>query len=146
MLRWSKSIEISDETDDANAMRTQCERNANAMLTEQNRTKQNRYSLSGKPDITPSNLEIKNQAIEVLNFLNLKTGRKFRLVPANLKLIIARLKSGASVIDCKQVIAKKRREWIGQTEMSEYLRPKTLFNATNFEQYLGEIVEIPEEK
>jgi hypothetical protein len=30
--------------------------------------------------------------------------------------------------------------------MDEYLRPATLFNATNFEQYLGELVKKTEEK
>lgn len=123
----------------------------NSCLTELNRTELNRTIktfpegkvMSGKPDVAPlksQNLEIKNQAIEVLNFLNEKTGRVFRPVDTNLKLITARLKSGATVQDCKCVIAKKRRDWIGDEKMSSYLRPATLFNATKFEQYLGELI------
>lgn len=99
--------------------------------------------LSGVPDDAPlksQNREIKNQAIEVLNFLNEKTGRVFRPVDTNLKLIMARLKSGATVQDCRCVIAKKRRDWIGDEKMFSYLRPATLFNATKFEQYLGELI------
>ena len=87
-----------------------------------------------------SSVHFKSQAIDVLNFLNEKTGRIYRPVDTNLKLIIARLKSGASVSDCYQVIAKKTREWKGDSKMSEYLRPATLFNATKFEQYVGELI------
>jgi uncharacterized phage protein (TIGR02220 family) len=86
---------------------------------------------------------LKTQAIEVLQFLNAKTGRTYRSVDTNLKLIMARLKSGATVMDCRQVIAKKTREWKGDPKMVDYLRPATLFNATKFEQYLGEL--LPEE-
>jgi uncharacterized phage protein (TIGR02220 family) len=77
-------------------------------------------------------------AREILNFLNQKAGRSFRPVPANLKLIEARLRSGASMADCRGVIARKVREWQGDAKMAKFLRPATLFNATNFEQYLGE--------
>lgn len=98
--------------------------------------------MSGKPDdATQKNSEIKKQAQEVLDFLNSKTGRCYRPVETNLKLIMSRLKSGASVMDCRQVIAKKTREWRNDEKMSEYLRPATLFNATKFEQYVGELVE-----
>lgn len=114
--------------------------------------------LSGKPDagslcddefvcddkltaINDSKTSFKTQAMEVLSFLNEKTGRVYRPVDVNLKLIIARLKSGASLIDCRQVIAKKTREWKRDPKMAEYLRPATLFNATKFEQYVGELVE-----
>lgn len=77
------------------------------------------------------------ETTEILNFLNEKTGRSFRTVKINLNLIEARLKSGASVEDCRGVIARKVRQWKG-TEMEKYLRPKTLFGPENFEQYIGE--------
>lgn len=83
---------------------------------------------------------LKPKAIEVLQFLNEKTGKAYRPVDANLKLIIARLKSGASISDCYKVIAKKTREWKSDAKMAEYLRPATLFNAIKFEQYIGELV------
>jgi len=102
-------------------------------------------SSTGKPVYRTLQNKFRLQAIEVLNFLNEKTGRAYRPVDTNLKLIIARLKTGASVIDCRQVIAKKTREWKGDKKMAEYLRPATLFNATKFEQYMGELV-IPEEE
>ena len=82
------------------------------------------------------------QAREVLDFLNAKTGRHYQPVDANLKLIVARLKEGASVADCRAVVAKKCREWSTDEKMSDYLRPATLFNATKFAQYRGELTEV----
>jgi uncharacterized phage protein (TIGR02220 family) len=72
-----------------------------------------------------------------LDFLNEKTGRTYRAVDINLRLIQSRLKSGATVEDCRGVVARKVRQWKG-TDMEKYLRPKTLFSPTNFEQYIGE--------
>jgi uncharacterized phage protein (TIGR02220 family) len=94
---------------------------------------------------TPQLKSLKLQAKEVLKFLNEKTGRAYRPVDTNLKLIMARLKTGATVMNCRQVIAKKTREWKGNETMDEYLRPATLFNATKFEQYMGELV-IPKDE
>lgn len=124
---------------------------------EQEQEQEQKISMSGKPDvITPPENDFvfkahatslpnqpppfKNQALDVLHFLNRKTGRVYRPVETNLKLITARLKSGATVEDCHQVIAKKTREWKNDPKMAEYLRPATLFNATKFEQYVGELV------
>lgn len=76
----------------------------------------------------------------VLEFLNQKTKRNYRPVDANIKLIMARLKSGATISQCRQIIAKKTREWLNNEMMEEYLRPATLFNPTKFEQYLGELL------
>ena len=107
-----------------------------------------RKALSGKPDEVPLAAKKLNgttgQAVEVLQFLNDKTRRKFRGLDGrgrptpNLKFIVARLESGATVQDCKTVIARKFREWSSDDKMRMYLRPETLFNATKFEQYLGE--------
>lgn len=95
---------------------------------------------SGKPDPAPLN-GLKAQAVEVLEFLNAKAGRAYRPYDVNLKLIVARLKEGATVQDMKSVVAKKVREWTPDDKMREYLRPATLFNATKFAQYVGELVQ-----
>ncbi len=95
---------------------------------------------NNKPICKSTNKVLKQDAAEVLAFLNEKAGRAFREVNANLKFIVDRLKSGASVDDCRQVIAKKSREWKSNPKMAEYLRPATLFNDEKFEQYLGELV------
>ncbi|MGH8034782.1 MAG: conserved phage C-terminal domain-containing protein, partial [Lysobacterales bacterium] len=92
-------------------------------------------TLSRKRDVKPL-------AVEVLNFLNLKAGRAYRPTESNLSMIEARLLDGATLIDCKQVIAKKVREWGPDERMTLYLRPATLFNRTKFDQYVGELVEV----
>lgn len=97
-------------------------------------------ALSGKPDLPPLNGK-KSEALEVLSFLNEKAGRAYRPTETNLRFIAARLKQGATVVDCKQVIAKKCREWKG-SDMEQFLRPATLFNDTKFNQYVGELVPI----
>ena len=79
-------------------------------------------------------------AKETLKFLNAKTGRNYRFVHANINPICARLKEGATEVELRQVVAKKAREWGGDEVMEKYLRPATLFNATKFAQYQGELV------
>jgi uncharacterized phage protein (TIGR02220 family) len=95
---------------------------------EEKRREENISTLSSKPDL-----------VSVLQYLNEKSNRDFQPVQANLKLIYARLKEGATVEKCKQVIDAKVLEWAKDKKMSEYLRPATLFNATNFAQYAGQL-------
>lgn len=83
--------------------------------------------------------ELRRQALEVLIFLNEKTGRAYQPVPANVDMIVARLKDGATVDDLRAVVAKKCREWTCDEKMAPYLRPATLFNRTKFAQYQGEL-------
>jgi uncharacterized phage protein (TIGR02220 family) len=93
----------------------------------------------GETEKSKNTVGQKPDAIEVLNFLNEKTGRTYEPVPANLELIVARLKDGSSVDDCRAVIAKKCRDWATDDKMRFYLRPATLFNRTKFAQYKGEL-------
>lgn len=89
-------------------------------------------TLSGRPD----NRQI---ARKVLSYLNERTGRAYRAVDTNLDLIVARLKSGATMDDCKAVIDAKVADWANNPDMEKYLRPETLFGARKFEQYLGSL-------
>ena len=99
-------------------------------------------ALSGNPDITPPNgRDYRAESREVLDYLNRATGRAYRSVDSNLKLITARLKSGVTAVRMKEVVLHKSDQWKGDPKMDEFLRPKTLFNSTNFENYLGEIGE-----
>ena|ERR1700676_3908148 len=119
----------------------------NSQITNQKniRDLSNDKSMSGLPDDAQlKNSELRKQAIEVLEFLNERTGRQYRPVDTNLKMIMSRMKSGVTADKCRQVIVKKWLEWGKQENMEKYLRPKTLFNATNFEQYVAELVKIPE--
>lgn len=98
-----------------------------------------RTFLSGKPD--PASQNFKNEAREIIDFLNVKTGRAYQHVDANLKLVIARLKDGESPDDIRAVIAMRCRKWGGDPKMDEYLRPATLFAAKNYAQYRGELID-----
>ena len=75
---------------------------------------------------------------EVLAYLNQKVKRNFR----NPGEIPARLKE-YSVADCKRVIDKKCKEWLG-TNMVSHLDPVTLFRPSNFDRYLNQVE--PQEK
>lgn len=83
-------------------------------------------------------------AIELLDFLNKRTFRNFRPVPANLKLIEARLKQGYTIEQCRAVIARKARDWSTDPKMADYLRPATLFNDTKFNQYVADVPDAEE--
>lgn len=88
--------------------------------------------------IKPMGRDLKQEALDVLDFLNKKTGRHYQPVEANLQMIMARLKE-STVEDCKSVIAKKTREWGTDEKMTLFLRPATLFNRMKFAQYQGEL-------
>lgn len=83
--------------------------------------------------------DYRTESKTILAFLNEKTGKQFREVESNLRLIEARLKSGVDVQTCKTLIARKVRDWTPKPEMQPYLRPETLFNQTKFETYLAEV-------
>jgi Conserved phage C-terminus (Phg_2220_C). len=53
--------------------------------------------------------------------------------------ITALLKAGNSADVIRQVIALKTGEWANDPTMEMYLRPKTLFNKTNFNNYVGSL-------
>ena len=76
------------------------------------------------------------QAKEVIDYLNEKTGTKYRYSESSLRHIRARLNEKYSVTDCKTVIDKKAAEWMGDAKMQQYLRPETLFGS-KFENYLN---------
>jgi len=75
--------------------------------------------------------------VEIIEYLNLKTGSKFKpSTKPYVQAIQARLNEGYSIDDFKTVINKKCAEWIG-TKMEKYLTPKTLFAPSHFDQYLN---------
>jgi len=97
-----------------------------------------------KPEVS-KNAELKAQATEILQFLNSKTGRNYQAVNGTLKPLMARLREGFTVTQCRQVIAKKARDWAANEKMEPYLRPKTLFAQENFANYIGELEVIDEQ-
>lgn len=83
--------------------------------------------------------EYRDEARQVLTFLNEKAGKRFREVDVTLGLIEARLRSGVDVQTCKSLIARKVRDWGTDPKMRAFLRPETLFGKTKFESYLAEV-------
>jgi len=121
LSRWGKD-------DDANAMRThsecsqkECEGNANQLTNK------------------PTNQQVrKQQALSLLDYLNEKAQSRFRAVESTVALIMARLGEDHDEEEIKAVIDAKVAEWGDDEKMKQYIRPKTLFNATNFNNYVGQ--------
>ena len=77
----------------------------------------------------------------VVDYLNKKTGKKFRKTSAKTKsLVNARLNEGFDEEDFYRVIDIKSKQWL-HTDMEKYLRPETLFS-NKFEGYLNEVVDV----
>jgi uncharacterized phage protein (TIGR02220 family) len=74
----------------------------------------------------------------ILAYLNEKTGSNYKPVESNLKFIRGRLAEGATAEEVRAVIDAKVKEWAGKPQAT-YLRPETLFNATKFASYVGQL-------
>ena len=81
----------------------------------------------------------KDICAEVLNYLNSKANKNYKPVKANTDFINARIKDGFTKEDLFRVIDSKCSQWLMDDKMNQYLRPATLFNATKFSQYAGEL-------
>jgi uncharacterized phage protein (TIGR02220 family) len=74
----------------------------------------------------------------VLRWLNEKAGKHFQPVAAHLRFIEARLKDHEPWV-LRKVVSMKSQKWHDDPKTREWLRPKTLFNETNFANYVGEL-------
>jgi uncharacterized phage protein (TIGR02220 family) len=74
-----------------------------------------------------------SDSVLVLNYLNLKTGKKYR----NTKEILARLASGYKVDDFKKIIDTKTLDPFF-IENPQYINPVTLFRKSHFDNYLNQ--------
>lgn len=84
--------------------------------------------------------EHRQEAVDVLAFLNAETHHKFPPVETNLEVIAARLKEGYTAVQLRQIVVRKNREWGSDPKMSPFLRPKTIFGKTNAGNYAGDLV------
>lgn len=74
-------------------------------------------------------------------YLNLKTKRSFDPKnKATREIVLARYKEGRTLEQFRKVVDVKVGEWFTDEKMSKFLRPSTLFNRTNFENYLNQPV------
>lgn len=73
----------------------------------------------------------------IIAYLNEKAGTGFKAsAKATQSLINGRWREGYTLEEFKAVIDAKVADWKNDPKMNEYLRPKTLFAASNFEGYL----------
>ena len=80
----------------------------------------------------------KKQVLEyIINYLNEKAQKNFKVVKSNTQFINARLEDGYKVEDFIKVIDIKSKQWIN-TEHDKYLRPSTLFNSEKMQAYINE--------
>lgn len=124
IVPWGMNIEIGNIVESL-------ERNMYIKTTEEGwilRTK-------GKEVIEPKENE---DAIEVLTYLNKKTGKNFSInSESNLKFVRGRLNEGYTKEDLKRVIDVMYENWGNDSKMKMYLRPETLFNPTKFQTYVN---------
>ena len=71
----------------------------------------------------------------VIDYLNETAGRRFKHGNTSSRCILARIKEGYTVDDCKNVIDRKCKEWLHDDYWSRFLNPQTLFRASKFEKY-----------
>jgi len=81
------------------------------------------------------------EVVTIIEYLNLKTDRKFK---PNTKLnckIIKHILKDYTIEDFKAVIDNKVKDWDG-SKMEKYLQPSTLFNPKHFDEYLNQFEKV----
>lgn len=79
-------------------------------------------------------------AVGVLEHLNKLTGRSYEPVKSNIEIISARIEEYRDDVELvKAVVSHMVLKWKGDPKMDEYLRPATLFAASKFANYRGEL-------
>lgn len=160
LLNWDKRQFTSDSSTERSrrhreqkklAMQQECNVAATPPDTDTDTETEEDICSANRAEPSPPSSRLKNKALktdatEILDFLNRKTGKNYDPVSTNLDLISSRLKEGATLTQCKQIIALKFRQWHSDEKMKDYLRPKTLFNKTNFWQYKGELLKLEDDQ
>lgn len=131
--RYREKLKIDAGLKACDAVVTSPKRHSDALDTDTDTDTEQITTLSGEPDAAPNNL----QAQQAIDYLNEKAGANYRHVDSNIRLVKARLSEGYTLADVKAVIDAQVGNWGSNPEMEQYLRPKTLFNATNFSNYAG---------
>lgn len=89
-------------------------------------------------DIVPQNDSGSGSIAAIIDYLNERVGTHYTYHNKSINgLINARLSEGFTIDDFKTVVDNKVAEWTG-TEWAKFLRPKTLFAPSHFEEYLNQ--------
>ncbi len=92
------------------------------------------------------NKEYRECAMRVIKFFNEKVNRRAEVdAKTNIDPIVARLKGGATEVECRQVILKRLAAWPPGHKMHSFVRIATLFREGKFETYRSELV-LPKEE
>lgn len=82
----------------------------------------------------------KNDAGEVISFLNEYANKSYEATVEHMHHIIERMKEGVAVDVFRSVIVRKTNQWRGKDALEANLNPVTLFKRENFNRYKGELV------
>lgn len=134
------TVDITGSYQLGNQMPTICQPDVNQMSA------QDRLGKDRLGEDSIDNMSVKTDVSipysEIIDYLNEKTGRSFRNIDANKKLIKARWNDGYKLDDFKTVIDNMVANWSGKefngTPAETYLQPKTLFS-NKFDSYLNQI-------
>lgn len=89
-------------------------------------------------DIVPQKSSNGESIAAIIDYLNERVGTHYTYRNKSINgLINARLSEGFTIDDFKTVVDNKAAEWTG-TEWAKFLRPKTLFAPSHFEEYLNQ--------
>jgi len=121
-----------------NQNETKTKPNKNNNVNDNVNVNDNQYVGQEPDDRKILNKKYNDDAKEIIEWLNEKADRSFRITETNLGFITARLKSGANKRQCRWIISNLCKRWKG-TDQEKYLRPETIFNKTKFEGYFGEL-------
>ena len=96
----------------------------------------NRGNTVVKPLESGNGIENVNEIKTVIEYLNSKAGKNFKITAGHSKHINARLREGFTVEELKLVVDTQVNKWVNDIKMVQYLRPETLFNSEKCDGYL----------
>ena len=125
--RYQKSL--SEQQPHSNRTATERHPNNNKNVNKDN----NKDSLSPKDD-----QKEKVDYGKFIEWFNQKTGKRFKNVESNRKIIRARINEGYSKSELAKVVEFKSKQWKEDPKMNPYLRITTIFAPSHFGNYLNE--------
>lgn len=125
--RYQKSS--SEQQPNSNRTTTERHPNNNKNVNKDN----NKDSLSPKDD-----QKEKVDYGKFIEWFNQKTGKRFKNVESNRKIIRARINEGYSKSELAKVVEFKSKQWKDDPKMNPYLRITTIFAPSHFGNYLNE--------
>ncbi len=118
---------------------------------EQEQNKTYKRPLSADASSDPDKPEKKRKPVDnttprdLILYFNQITGKNFKQVETHHALIRARLNEGHTVDEVKSVIRMKHEEW-KDTRFEKFIDPQTIFKASKFNKYVGNIAQFEAEE